>query len=105
MSNAFTGGCACGAIRYEISSEPLFSNHCQCRDCQRKSGTGGVHASLHHQMGSAELKSLLETGKGRPAPAMSSSTAGSRSAPRGHGHGAGTLQRFIRGPHDVNRQS
>jgi hypothetical protein len=40
MSNAFTGGCACGAIRYEISSEPLFSNHCQCRDCQRKSGTG-----------------------------------------------------------------
>jgi hypothetical protein len=40
MSNAFTGGCACGAIRYEISSEPVFSNHCQCRDCQRKSGTG-----------------------------------------------------------------
>ena len=40
MSNAFTGGCACGAIRYEISSEPLFSNHCQCRDCQHKSGTG-----------------------------------------------------------------
>jgi hypothetical protein len=40
MSNAFTGGCACGAIRYEISDGPLFSNHCQCRDCQRKSGTG-----------------------------------------------------------------
>jgi hypothetical protein len=40
MSDAFTGGCACGAIRYEISSEPLFSNHCQCRDCQHKSGTG-----------------------------------------------------------------
>lgn len=40
MSRAYTGGCACGAVRYEISAEPLFQNHCQCRDCQRKSGTG-----------------------------------------------------------------
>jgi hypothetical protein len=40
MSEAYTGGCACGAIRYSISDEPVFSNHCQCRDCQRKSGTG-----------------------------------------------------------------
>ena len=40
MSDAYTGGCACGAIRYEISAEPIFSNDCQCRDCQRKSGTG-----------------------------------------------------------------
>jgi hypothetical protein len=40
MSEAYSGGCACGAIRYEISDEPMFSNHCQCRDCQRKSGTG-----------------------------------------------------------------
>lgn len=40
MSQPYTGGCACGAIRYEIASEPVFQNHCQCRDCQRKSGTG-----------------------------------------------------------------
>ena len=40
MSQTYTGGCACGAIRYEISGEPIFHNHCQCRDCQRKSGTG-----------------------------------------------------------------
>ena len=40
MSEAYTGGCACGAIRYEISGEPLAMNDCQCRDCQRKSGTG-----------------------------------------------------------------
>jgi hypothetical protein len=40
LSQAYTGGCACGAIRYEISGEPMFSNHCQCRDCQHKSGTG-----------------------------------------------------------------
>ena len=40
MTKPFTGGCACGAIRYAIVGEPLFSNHCQCRDCQRESGSG-----------------------------------------------------------------
>jgi hypothetical protein len=40
MSEAYTGGCACGAIRYEISDEPAVMSDCQCRDCQRKSGTG-----------------------------------------------------------------
>ena len=40
MSDTYTGGCACGAIRYDISAEPIFQNHCQCLDCQRKSGTG-----------------------------------------------------------------
>ena len=40
MSAPYAGGCACGALRFEIDAEPLFSNHCQCRDCQRMSGTG-----------------------------------------------------------------
>ena len=40
MSKAYTGGCACGAIRYEISAAPIFMNDCQCRDCQHTSGTG-----------------------------------------------------------------
>jgi len=44
MPIRFQGGCACGAIRYESSADPQFSFHCQCRQCQRASGTG--HASL-----------------------------------------------------------
>jgi hypothetical protein len=40
MSRAYVGGCACGAVRYEIDDKPVFENHCQCRDCQRRSGTG-----------------------------------------------------------------
>jgi hypothetical protein len=40
MTTSYTGGCACGAIRYEAAAEPIFQNHCQCRDCQRRSGTG-----------------------------------------------------------------
>ena len=43
MSGPYTGGCACGAIRYEIAAEPVGTNDCQCRQCQRESGTG--HAS------------------------------------------------------------
>jgi hypothetical protein len=40
MSQPYTGGCACGALRYETEHAPIFQNHCQCRDCQRRSGTG-----------------------------------------------------------------
>ena len=40
MSETYTGGCACGAIRYEISDEPMVMSDCQCRDCQHMSGTG-----------------------------------------------------------------
>jgi len=38
MKIAFTGGCACGAIRYESAAEPVMMLHCHCRDCQRSSG-------------------------------------------------------------------
>ena len=37
-ATAFTGGCACGAIRYECTAEPVLMLHCHCRDCQRASG-------------------------------------------------------------------
>lgn len=40
MTKAYTGGCACGRVRYEIAGEPMFMNHCQCLDCQAVSGTG-----------------------------------------------------------------
>jgi hypothetical protein len=40
MTKLYAGGCACGAIRYETRSEPIFENHCQCTDCQKRSGTG-----------------------------------------------------------------
>jgi hypothetical protein len=40
MTKPYIGGCACGAIRYETSSKPIVESHCQCRDCQKRSGTG-----------------------------------------------------------------
>lgn len=54
MSKAFKGGCACGAIRYEISAEPIFMNECQCRDCQHRSGTG--HGSYLTFSGRKDVK-------------------------------------------------
>ena len=32
------GGCACGAVRYRMTSGPIFVNCCHCRWCQRESG-------------------------------------------------------------------
>ena len=38
MSAKFTGGCVCGAIRYECNADPIVMFNCHCRDCQRLSG-------------------------------------------------------------------
>ncbi|WP_377296537.1 GFA family protein [Rhizobium sp. SGZ-381] len=40
MSDAYTGGCACGALRYRVEGQPAAMVDCQCRQCQRESGTG-----------------------------------------------------------------
>ena len=34
-----TGGCQCGAIRYEVIGEPRLVVVCHCTDCQRQSGS------------------------------------------------------------------
>jgi hypothetical protein len=46
MKTPFTGGCLCGAIRYECSAEPIVMGNCHCRDCQRSTGTAFAAALL-----------------------------------------------------------
>lgn len=38
MAASFTGGCLCGAVRYECSADAMFMGNCHCRDCQKASG-------------------------------------------------------------------
>src|SRR5204862_777393 len=44
MSNTkrYTGGCLCGALRYEAVGEPAGTGHCYCTDCQKASGSGFI---------------------------------------------------------------
>ena len=42
MSALREGGCACGAIRYRLESDPLFIHCCHCLNCQRQTGSAFV---------------------------------------------------------------
>jgi hypothetical protein len=38
----YTGGCLCGAVRYEAEGDPLYAGHCYCADCRKASGSGFI---------------------------------------------------------------
>ena len=47
MSNLFTGGCLCGAIRYECSHRIAMVVVCHCSDCRKAhSGPAGYNARI-----------------------------------------------------------
>ncbi|WP_459614731.1 GFA family protein [Bordetella sp. 2513F-2] len=39
MSNRYEGGCTCRAVRFRLTSEPMFVHCCHCHECQRLSGS------------------------------------------------------------------
>lgn len=38
-TQGFSGGCLCGAVRYESAAPPQFVGQCHCEDCRKTSGT------------------------------------------------------------------
>jgi hypothetical protein len=42
MSVVREGGCSCGAVRYRLISDPLFTHCCHCLNCQRQTGSAFV---------------------------------------------------------------
>ena len=71
MTGLRTGGCLCGAVRYESVGEPLFSLLCHCRDCQHQSGSAYVAAMRVPAAG-------FRITKGEPKLYVSLSDAGNR---------------------------
>jgi len=41
------GGCGCGFVRYQISTDPFIVHGCHCRYCQRQTGTAFVMNALY----------------------------------------------------------
>ena len=48
-----TGGCLCGAVRFEVSEPPLFASYCHCTRCQKRTGTG---ASANARIAAGSLR-------------------------------------------------
>ena len=40
MKLPLTGGCNCGAVRYEVTEPLVRASYCHCKRCQRRSGAG-----------------------------------------------------------------
>ena len=34
-----SGGCGCGAVRFELTEPPVSAHYCHCTRCQRRTGT------------------------------------------------------------------
>lgn len=56
---AITGGCHCGAIRYETKGEALAHALCHCADCRRSAGAPMVGWAMYQL-------DAVEVTKGRP---------------------------------------
>jgi hypothetical protein len=41
-----TGGCNCGAVRYEVTEPPATVTYCHCTRCQRRTGTAASPSAV-----------------------------------------------------------
>ncbi|HZG34272.1 MAG TPA: GFA family protein [Gaiellaceae bacterium] len=63
-----TGGCGCGAVRFEIDEPLLSAGYCHCTRCQRRSGTAAsanaraVPGSVRVTAGEEELRAWAPEG-------------------------------------------
>ena len=60
--DALTGGCGCGAVRFEITEPLVSASYCHCTRCQRRTGTASsanarlAPGSLRFTAGEDELR-------------------------------------------------
>lgn len=70
MATKYTGGCQCGAIRYEVTGAAPRIHACHCTDCQRQSGSAFgmtmVVAEADFRLTQGEVKTItLKSDAGR----------------------------------------
>lgn len=62
-----SGGCQCGAVRYEFSGEPTVVYACHCQECQRQSGSAFAMALVvpyeRFRITRGEPRSFARTGE------------------------------------------
>lgn len=61
-----TGGCRCGAIRYEVTGAPVASVACHCRDCQYVSSGGANYSMVFQRTGFKVLQGAPRVFKAKP---------------------------------------
>ena len=99
MSETFDGGCTCRAVRFRLTSRPLFVQGCHCRWCQRETGSAfAINAMIE-----SDRVRLLE---GEPETVLTPSASGRgqkivrcrhcRVALWSHYAGAGDAVKFVR---------
>jgi hypothetical protein len=97
----FTGGCLCGAVRYEANAEPALVAVCHCVTCQKNTGSSysfnlGMPADAVSITGDGKVSTRTEAGPAaslftapsvpaadRPSPATATPIPGSCSSRRG----------------------
>ena len=55
-----TGGCLCGQVRYELTTDPLMCLTCHCKNCQRQSGSA-LSIIIAVPEGSVKVEGTLKT--------------------------------------------
>ena len=93
------GGCTCRAVRFRLTSRPLFVHCCHCTWCQRESGASfALNAMI--ESGRVELLSgapeLVETPSASGAGQRIARCPRCRIAVWSHYAGAGDAIRFVR---------
>lgn len=62
MENFFWGGCSCGATRYTIKDEPIFTQACHCSLCRKYTASAFiVHSFIETTKFKLETGTLFET--------------------------------------------
>jgi hypothetical protein len=54
VEDPITGGCGCGAVRFEVTRPFLSASYCHCTRCQRRSGTA-ASANARAESGSVRI--------------------------------------------------